>query len=136
MNKLTFGNYNKGYDKENAWLSKSTNNISIYNDDELCGFIFTTNGFINLYKLMSQAFRTKDYQVKNKKLNILLIAGEDDPVIQSEKKFKELEIFLKNVGYKNIESKLYKELRHEILNEDEKDIVYNDILNFIERMSD
>ena len=131
LNKLTFGNYNKGYKDENSWLSKSTNNICSYNDDELCGFIFTTNGFINLYKLMRQAFRKNDYQVKNKNLDILLIAGSDDPVIQNEKKFIELKEFLKDIGYKNIKSKLYKNLRHEILNEKEKSEVYNDVLNFI-----
>ena len=121
----------KGYKDENSWLSKSTKNIYSYNDDELCGFIFTTNGFINLYKLMRQAFRKNDYQVKNKNLYILLIAGSDDPVIQNEKKFIELKEFLKDIGYKNIKSKLYKNLRHEILNEKEKSEVYNDVLNFI-----
>lgn len=131
LNKLTFGNYNRGYSDENSWLSKNSNNISIYNDDELCGFIFTTNGFINLYKMMRQAFKKKDYQVNNKDLDIFLIAGADDPVIQNEKKFRELEEFLKDVGYKNIKSKLYKDLRHEILNEEEKDEVYRDILDFI-----
>lgn len=131
LNKLTFGNYNRGYSDENSWLSKNSNNISIYNDDELCGFIFTTNGFINLYKMMRQAFKKKDYQVNNKDLDIFLIAGADDPVIQNEKKFRELKEFLKDVGYKNIKSKLYKDLRHEILNEEEKDEVYRDILDFI-----
>ena len=133
LNTLTFGNYNKGYKDENSWLSKSTKNICSYNDDELCGFIFTTNGFINLYKLMRQAFKKNDYQVKNKNLDILLIAGSDDPVIQNEKKFIELKEFLKDIGYKNIESKLYKNLRHEILNEKTKKEVYNDILNFINK---
>ena len=133
LNTLTFGNYNKGYKDENSWLSKNTNNISVYNDDELCGFIFTTNGFINLYKLMRQAFKKNDYQVKNKNLDILLIAGSDDPVIQNEKKFIELKEFLKDMGYKNIECKLYKNLRHEILNEKTKKEVYNDILNFINK---
>ena len=41
--------------------------------------------------------------------------------------------FLKDIGYKNIESKLYKNLRHEILNEKTKKEVYNDILNFINK---
>ena len=80
---------------------------------------------------MRQAFKKKDYQVNNKDLDIFLIAGADDPVIQDEKKFRELEEFLKNVGYKNIKSKLYKDLRHEILNEEEKDEIYKDVLDFI-----
>ena len=133
---MTFGNYNKGYDEENSWLSKNSDNISVYNDDELSGFIFTTNGFINLYKMMRQAFKKKDYQVNNKDLDIFLIAGADDPVIQNEKKFRELKEFLKGVGYKNIKSKLYKDLRHEILNEKEKDEIYKDVLDFIDTFKD
>ena len=130
---MTFDSYNKGYNAENEWLSKNPENISIYNDDELCGFIFTTNGFINLYKLLKKAFEPQKYEVKNKKLNIFLIAGKNDPVIQSEQKFKNLEQFLNKLGYKNIKSKLYKNLRHEILNEKEKSEVYNDVLNFINK---
>lgn len=132
LNYLTFASYNKEYKKENEWLSKNPENISIYNDDELCGFIFTTNGFINLYKLLKRAFEPQNYEMKNKNLNIFLIAGEDDPVIQSRQKFKELEEFLKKLGYKNIRSKLYPELRHEILNEKEYEQIYRDVLKFLE----
>ena len=43
-----------------------------------------------------------------------------------------LKEFLTNVGYQNIESKLYNSLRHEIFNEDEYNEIYQDVLNFIE----
>ena len=132
LNYLTFNSYNKGYQLENEWLSKNPSNISVYNDDELCGFTFTTNGFINLYKLLKRAFDAELYKVQNKNLEIFLIAGDNDPVIQNAKKFKELEEFLNKIGYKNTQSKLYSDLRHEILNEKEYEQIYNDILNFIE----
>ena len=132
LNYLTFNSYNKEYKLENEWLSKNTNNISIYNEDELCGFTFTTNGFINLYKLLERAFDTKLYKVQNKELKIFLIAGDDDPVIQNNKKFEQLEKFLNKLGYENTERKLYPDLRHEILNEEEYEQIYNDILSFIE----
>ena len=132
LNYLTFNSYNKGHKSENEWLSKNPTNISIYNDDELCGFTFTTNGFINLYKLLRRAFNIKLYKVQNKELEIFLIAGENDPVIQSSQKFKQLEIFLNKLGYENTKSKLYPDLRHEILKEEEYEQIYNDILSFIE----
>ncbi|WP_193434026.1 serine aminopeptidase domain-containing protein, partial [Streptococcus suis] len=62
---------------------------------------------------------------------IFLIAGEDDPVIQGNEKFKGLEGFLKSLGYKNIKSKLYKGMRHEILNERDKETIYQDVLEFL-----
>ena len=116
---------------ENSWLSKSIDNVNNYNKDELCGFIFTGNGFINLYKLMDNAFYKEGYKMQNTSLPILLIAGSDDPVIQSENKFLELVDFLKELGYKDVNSKLYKGLRHEILNEEDGDTIYKDILDFL-----
>lgn len=132
LDKLTFNSFNKGYDYKNAWLSKNKKNVDNYNKDNLCGFVFTTNGFINLYKLQIRAFKDKLFKCQNKDLNILMIAGSDDPVIGNEALFMGLKEFLTNVGYQNIESKLYNCLRHEILNEDEYMEIYQDVLNFIE----
>ncbi len=62
-----------------------------------------------------------------------MIAGENDPVIGNINLFNDLKQFLLNIGYKNIESKLYKDLRHEILNEENNILIYQDILNFIQK---
>ena len=133
LNKLTFSNYSKDKSIDNSWLSKNIDNVNNYNEDELCGFIFTSNGFTNLYKLMDNAFQKENYKMQNKSLPIFLIAGSDDPVIQNENKFLELVDFLKELGYKNVTSKLYKDLKHEILNENEKEIIYKDILKFLNK---
>ena len=131
LNELTLGKFNKGYDKPNSWLSKNPNNVDNYNNDPVCDYIFTTNGFINLYKLQKSAFQSKDYAVNNKNLAILLLAGSDDPVIGNLKKFKNLERFMKKLGYLNVTSKVYDSLRHELLQEEEKDIIIKDIISFI-----
>lgn len=130
LNKMTFGNYNKNLNIENEWICSNVDIVKKYNEDELCGYIFTTNGFINLYKLLKRAFNEKLYKVQNKNLEIFLIAGDNDPVIQNTKKFKQLEQFLNKLGYKNTKSKLYSDLRHEILNEEEYEQIYKDILDF------
>lgn len=128
LNFLTFNNFNKKYNYNNAWLSKNKNNVDKYNKDN----IFTTNGFINLYKLQIRAFKKRLYNCNNKNLKILLIAGQDDPVIGNTKLFDDLKSFLIDLGYNNIDSRLYNQLRHEILNEEEYITVYQDIFNFIE----
>lgn len=131
LNKLTFGTYNKDYEKENSWLSTNETEVEKYNTSQYCGYTFTNNGFINLYKLMLQAFK-KNYQVNNQNLKIFLIAGSADPVIQSKEKFNELKEFLSKIGYSNIKSKLYENMRHEILNETNNELVYEDVLNFFD----
>ena len=133
LDKLTFGNFNKKYQEPNEWLSKNPENVKIYNNDSLCGFTFTTNGFLNLYTLQKYAFETKRYQVNNKSLQILLIAGSDDPVIRSLQKFQELQTFLQDLGYNNTKSLIYKDLRHELLQENSRDLIIQDILEFIRK---
>ena len=100
---------------------------------KLCGYIFTNNGFINLFKLLKEAYNKEEWTVNNPNLDILVIAGKQDPVIQSEEKFMGLVSFLKGLGYKNIASKLYEGKRHELLNEKENIKIYEDILGFIEK---
>ncbi|WP_426350654.1 alpha/beta fold hydrolase [Alloiococcus sp. CFN-8] len=133
LNKLSFGNYNKGNELEFQWLSTNTEIVNKYNEDSLCGYIFTTNGFINLYKLLKEAFNKKNWDIGNEELDIFVIAGKDDPVIQNEDKFNSLISFLKDVGYSNVDSKLYQGKRHELLNEIGKEEIYQDVLEFIEK---
>ena len=39
--------------------------------------------------------------------------------------------FLKDIGYKNIEYKLYDDMRHAIVLEKNKELVYDDIMKFL-----
>ena len=132
LNNLTFGNYSKDVNKKNEWICLNEDIVEAYNKDELCGYIFTTNGFINLYKLMINAFKKNNWNMKNKNLPIYIIAGRNDKVIQNEEKFTKLSKFITERGYKNVQSKLYNDMKHEILNEKNNKIVYKDILDFIE----
>lgn len=131
LNKLTFGSYNKGLEAENAWICANEETVKKYNEDKLCGFIFTTNGFINLFKLMKQAFNKKGWSVAHADLPIYVIAGEEDPVIQNQKAFDGLVKFLRDRGYNDINSKLYVGMRHELLNEIDNAKVYSDVLKFL-----
>lgn len=132
LNNLTFGNYSKDVNKKNEWICLNEDIVEAYNKDELCGYIFTTNGFINLYKIMINAFKKNNWNMKNKNLPIYIIAGRNDKVIQNEEKFTKLSKFITERGYKNVQSKLYNDMKHEILNEKNNKIVYKDILDFIE----
>lgn len=132
LNNLTFGNYSKDVNKKNEWICLNEDIVEAYNKDELCGYIFTTNGFINLYKLMINAFKKNNWNMKNKNLPIYIIAGRNDKVIQNEEKFTKLSKFITERGYKNVQSRLYNDMKHEILNEKNNKIVYKDILDFIE----
>ena len=126
LNKLALSN-----DETNSWISDNKEYIDKYNNDKLCGYIFTTNGFINLTNLMIDVYSKRDWKLKNKKLPIFFIAGRNDSVIKSEKLWHKSISFLKDVGYKNITYKLYDDMKHAILFEKNNANVLKDIIDFI-----
>lgn len=116
---------------EVSWITSDKKIRDNYRNDELCNFKFTINGYLNLFHLVKHVYTKNRYKVLNRKLPILFIAGEDDPVIVSKEKWNQSQEFLRKVGYSNVKGILYNKMRHEILNEIEKDKVYNDILKYI-----
>ena len=133
INDLAFSSYNKEGEEANAWISYNPLNVKAYNASPLDGYIFTINGFMNLFQLLENTYLKRRYELKHKDLDILFVSGEDDPCLVTKAKFNEAVEFMRKVGYRNVSSKLYPNMRHEILNEVDHQIVYDDILAFIEK---
>ena len=135
MYSLFLGSFEKAVDKgekPSAWLSVNKENVEEYERDPLCGFRFTLNGYLNLASLLSDAFSSEGWQMKNRGLDILFLAGEKDPVIGGEKAWHGSRDFLKERGYEKVSGKLYNNMRHEILLETDKENVYKDIVAFLQ----
>ena len=131
LKKIMFKGYDKKGQVKNSWICNNKDIVEKYNKDELCQYEYTLNGYENIVRLMIDIYNEKIYQKKNLKLPIYFIAGREDPVIISEKDWYKAQDFLKNIGYENISSKLYDNMKHEILNEENNKIVYEDILKFL-----
>lgn len=131
LKKIMFKGYDKKGQVQNSWICNNKDIVEKYNKDKLCQYEYTLNGYENIVRLMIDIYNEKIYQKKNLKLPIYFIAGREDPVIISEKDWYRAQDFLKNIGYENISSKLYDNMKHEILNEENNKIVYEDILKFL-----
>ena len=131
---LVLGDYEKRFKGEGtcAWVNSIPEEVKKYRADPLCIYYFTLNGYENLVRLTMLTYKDGGYAMKNPALPIRFFSGEDDPCAVSEKAFNKAVALIKKQGYKDVEGKLYKGLRHEILNEREKEKVYDDILAFIE----
>lgn len=136
LHNLSFSGNNKKFKKEGnefAWLSKNKENYEKYEKDPLCGYV-CTNGFYQQFMTGLHSLHNKKLMKQiNKDLQILIIAGELDPVGNYSKGVKKLEKEYVKYGVKDVKCIIYKDLRHEILNEVEKDDVYKDILEFLEK---
>ena len=62
-----------------------------------------------------------------------MVAGKEDPVGNYGKGVRKVYETYKKHGIQDIEIKLYENDRHEILNETDYEIVYQDILSWIEK---
>lgn len=136
LDTLALGNYSKAFPNEskNAWICSDPEIVKAYDQDSRCGFAFTINGYLNLFILMKNTYDTSGWSMKNKKLPIYFIAGELDPCIVNVKQFENAVNFMRQRGYENISSQIFKNVRHEILNDTSKDEVSDCILNFMERV--
>lgn len=115
------------------WLSVDKDNVVKYMADPKCGK-GSSNGFYReLLKGNHRLYKTKFLNKINKDLQILVTAGELDPVGAFGKGPKCLEKMYKKLGVKDVTLKLYPNMRHEICNETDKAMVYNDLLEFINK---
>lgn len=135
MKNLVNGPFERPFKKEgllNSWHTRNRKIVDEFNKDPLCGFTFTLNGYLTLMNLMQQVYSSIGWISKNPSLPVMFISGGADPCRTNDKAFKKAVSHLKKCGYPNTFSKLYVDMRHELLNELDNDEVYSDILKFIE----
>ncbi len=136
VNQAAFGAYNKHFEPAKTradWLTKDENVVNWYVNEPRCNFVFTLNGFYSMFQGISNLHDTKLLNMIPKDLPIFFVSGEEDSVGTFGKEVKLAVDSLKQVGINNIDLKLYPNDRHEILNETDRDTVYEDLYNWIEK---
>ena len=133
------GGYDKKFKKENvkyAWVNSDPNEVKLYNEDPLCGYTFTLNGYENLVKLMMLTYRDSDQKPGNPELPVRFFSGSEDPCAITHDKLRAAAKFLRRQGYKNVKVRIYPGMRHEILREREKAEVFAGLIWFLEDNGD
>lgn len=131
IDSLAFGAYNKKFEGRTKfdWLSVNEKNVDVYIADPKCGYVFTATAYRDLFRLLAYVSSAEWYANVPKTVPLYLIAGDMDPVGNFGKGVTEVYEKLKSAGC-NVTSKLYKGLRHEIHNEENRKEIYDDILAF------
>ncbi len=135
LDKIAFGSYNKRIPQPKTkydWLAAKEAVVEKYIKDPLCGANFTINGFRTLFELLLRAHKVENVKKIPKELPVFLMAGEEDPVGDYAEGVKRLfEDYKNKIGIKRVELKLYPGDRHEILNEDDRQQVYEALCPWI-----
>ena len=126
---MTTGSFNRGNPKSgsaNAWLSTNQDNVQKYDADPLCGFPFTLNGYRALLTLMRDAY--KPVTAAHPDLPVHFLSGAQDACAPDEKGFNDAVERLRRDGYRTVTSRMYPDMRHELLNHTNHMEVYRDLL--------
>ncbi len=122
-----------GADPKRSWLSKNEESVRAYYEDPRCTFTFTLSGY---YGLLSTIYY--DNQMKNilnirKNLPVLFIAGADDPVGNFGEGVKKAYAQYRQAGIRDVKMKLYPGDRHEILQETDREQVFEDVYQWCQK---
>ena len=135
---LSIGNYNRKFQPVRTdydWLTRDAAVVAAYNENPYCKFSFTVNGYETLFGAIKYIQKQNNWEKTPKQLPILMIAGEEDPVGSYGKDVKKVYKRYQQMGCSHIELRLYKDDRHELVNELDREVVYADISQWILRWS-
>ena len=113
-----------------GWLTRDDELVYKFYDNPKCNYIFTASAYCDMIKLFMYATDKKCIESIPGDKPILILGGDADPIGQWGKGPRELFAMLENAGCTAVEMKLYNGARHELLNEINRNEVYNDILKW------
>ena len=133
IDKMAFGSYGKNFEGRTNfdWLTRDNTIVDRYIKDPYCGFLFTVQGMKDLITVNMACNEDSWFESVSKDLPILLCSGALDPVGDYSKGIEAVKEKLLQTGHAKVTVKLYPDCRHEILNEENKEEVMADILQWI-----
>lgn len=117
---------------EFEWLSTDMYEVKKYRDDPYCGTLFTCGFYYDFFKGVEHLSMAPNIRKVNKEVDLFIISGERDPVGDNGNGVLKVVRSYKKNGINKISYKLYRNMRHEILNEIDRDMVYKDIIDYLE----
>ena len=136
VKQIAFGNYQKRIPSpktQHDWLSTDEERVRQYEQDLLCGFTFTLNGFRGLVELMLGLHDMDKIETIPKEFPMHFIYGDHDPVGNyGESAYKSCRIY-QRVGMMRVTNTVYPGKRHELLQEDIREEVMSELLSWINK---
>lgn len=133
---LSFGRYNKAIKNPSSkfsWLSRDEEQVKKYEADHYCGNVMSTNFSYYFFKGLNRLYDVDRSNNIPKNLPILILSGDNDPLGKYGQEVSKLHEWYKTLGIKDLQFKLYPGGRHEIINETNRNEVYQDISAWLQK---
>jgi alpha-beta hydrolase superfamily lysophospholipase len=134
LKNLFFSQFNKKFKPNRTkvdWISSDENQVDLFNADPLRIEDFSLSVFLDILKGSKKINQQDTFNTTPKKLPIYIFSGDKDPVGEMGKGVKKVIKKYKKAGITDLTCKLYKNGRHEMLNEVNKKEVEQDLINWL-----
>lgn len=134
INDMAFSNYLEKIKKpktKSDWISRDDEVVDKYVHDKYCQFIFTLSGFKDLMNILLLCNSEKTYNDTRKNMPIFIFSGSMDPVGSYGMGVMKVYELYKKAQVEDVKVKIYDGGRHEMINELNKNEVYEDIKNWL-----
>ncbi len=135
MNQLGMGGYNKQFEPSEStkdWITSDEEMRKKYEADPLCSFTFTVNGYYQMFEGMKVLTKKNAMDKIPGSLPVLFVSGAEDPVGSNGEGVARVFRKYERAGIQDVKMKLYTKGRHEILNESNREQVYEDLYQWMD----
>lgn len=130
LENLVFGSYNKRVEHPRTaydWLSRDAKIVDAYIAHPMCGFTPTAGLLREMMKGLTYIEKPAHLEAMKKDLPVFFVAGGDDPVGSYGKGVRHTVSEFKKAGMTDVSCRIYPLCRHEILNEINRQEIFEDI---------
>lgn len=113
------------------WIAADDSVVDAYRADPACGQPFSAGGYAALTALTAEVVGKASAKAVASDLPLLFIAGKGDPVGEFGEGVKRAVAQYRDAGVATVDLKLYEGMRHEILNESDRQRVYLDVVDWL-----
>lgn len=134
LENLVFGSYNRRVEHPRTaydWLSRDAKIVDAYIAHPMCGFTPTAGLLREMMKGLTYIEKPAHLEAMKKDLPVFFVAGGDDPVGSYGKGVRHTVSQFKKAGMTNVSCRIYPLCRHEILNEVNRQEIFEDIGGWI-----
>lgn len=139
LDQLAFGGFNRQFEPARTskdWLTRDEIEVDKYLLDPRTQFIFTASSYKELFRLVRQACSRDEVQWIPDHLPMLVVSGAKDPVGANGRGVQTFVQVVKEYTTSQVTLLLYEEARHELLNEINQKVVYQDLYFWLKKYID
>lgn len=139
LNHMVYGKFNNRIKPKRTafdWICSEENIVDEYTASPLCGFPCSNRFYQNFFQGFKFISKIKNLKKIPPAIPVFIFAGRMDPAGKFGKDPKKVNYLLSKFARAQVQMNLYCKGRHEMLNEKNREVVYQDLLDWInERIS-